>query len=129
MGTTHEYFGNEMTEISRSAFVPPTLTYSLTGETPEQITQAFLRGWVTSPKDLALTKKALGKATSKWFSAAQLAVPDGLLTAIARGDSLDVTGDGFAASLKVYRGEGSPVKQPDGASYRSWFFDLEIMPK
>lgn len=31
--------------------------------------------------------------------------------------------------LKVYRGEGSPVKQPDGARYRSWLFDLEIMPK
>ena len=63
------------------------------------------------------------------LAVAQLSAPDGLLTAIARGDSLDVSGDGFAASLKVYRGEGSPVKQPDGTSYRAWFFDLEITPR
>ena len=24
---------------------------------------------------------------------------------------------------------GSPVKQPDGTSYRAWFFDLEITPR
>ncbi|HEU0138395.1 MAG TPA: hypothetical protein VFQ79_01735 [Bryobacteraceae bacterium] len=128
LGSGVGFYGSSQIELPTSGFVPSTVRYSISGKTGNRADQALISAFIASPRDLSAGRAKVEAAATQWFKSVGKPVPAGLIAAIKTGKPFQSTAGGLSLQYVVERGMGSPIKQPDGTSYRCTTMDLTIKP-
>lgn len=128
IGSGLGFYGSSEVRLPSTAFVPSTVSYSISGNTGNRVDQALVSAFIASPRDLTAGRAKFEAVVTQWFQSVGTPVPAGLLAAIKTGKRFQGAAGGLSIQYAVERGMGSTIKQPDGTSYRSTTMDLTIKP-
>ncbi len=128
LGSGAGFYGSSQIELPTTGFVPSTVRYSISGEARNRADQALISAFIASARDLTAGRTKVEAAATQWFKSVGKPVPGGLIPAIKTGKPFQSATGGLSVEYVVERGTGSPIKQPDGTSYRCTTMDLTIKP-
>ena len=128
LGSGAGFYGSSQIELPTSGFVPSTVRYSISGKAGNRADQALISAFIASPRDLTAGRAKVEAAATRWFKSVGKPIPAGLIAAIKTGKPFESAAGGLSARYVVERCTGSPIKQPDGTSYRCTTMDLTIKP-
>jgi hypothetical protein len=126
MGTTDDIKlrpGSETITISGS-----TVDYCISSRFRNRVEEAVISALVESPKDLPLARAKVKAAAVQWFKAVGKPPPSGMLAAIAQDRQFKATTEGLSVEYVIDRCAGTPIRQPNGTSYRCNMMDLAMKP-
>jgi hypothetical protein len=104
-----------------------TVDYCISSRSGNRVEEAVISAFVESPKDLPLARAKVKDAAVQWFKAVGKPLPTEMLASIAQGKHFKATTEGLSVEYVVDRCP-SPIKQPDGTSYRCIMMDLAMKP-
>ena len=129
LGPELGYYGYSQIEIlPATGLFPSTVKYAISGKTEDKVDHVLLAAFIAAPGDLGAGKARLHLITAQWFKSIGKTAPPGLVAAIKNGKSLKMESGGISLNYLVERGDGNPIKQPDGSLYRCTTMDLTIRP-
>src|ERR1019366_1767411 len=117
MGTTDDIKLRPGNGLLRS-----TVDYCISALYRRNVEEAVISAFVEPPKDLPLARAKVKDAAAQWFKAVGKPLPSGLLVAIAQHKQFKATTEGLSVEYMLDRC-ASPVRQPDGTSYRCNMMD------
>lgn len=128
LGSGIGFFGSCEAELPTAGFVPSTVSYSISGKAENRVDEALISAFIASARDLTAGRAKIEAVAAQWFKSVGKPAPAGLITAIRTGKPFQRAAGGLSMQYVVERGRGTPIKQPDGTSYRSTTMVLTIRP-